>query len=526
MTQRMRSISERTYDIWRIPNRFTKNPDIVRFPDGRLMLVFCHVEKHWSEEISRITLIESHDDGRTWSNPKVVAEADVRKGEERWVTPRLSRLRDGRLIVICDHDDYAYYHEDQATGNWLWFSDDDGATWSEARNMGFPGIEPDRVVELADGTLITASTLVLRATIKEAMVAMRSHDRGLNWKDYSVVASDRVQNYTEGAIVVLSDKSLACVTRNENHHGYPSFVSFSGDQGLSWSRPDPLPFSGDRPYAKELDDGRVLITYRNRTGNTGTHAWVGDLRKEAVHQIGGMHYEDAWELSRESLVLKDVPNAVTRYLLLPPESFRSRVLLKTSLRVSGPEDQPVATLAVGRMGIALEICSNVLCYRNLRKGDVQLPSDLRHIGDFTKFRQIEVEIECGLLTIRVDGQVVIYNIIRDEWPLDDTWFGRIDGARGEIRWREVIYTVKNETEPDHSWSWESGSGAVPDQYQLDRMLELHSNPPRGDEGRPDHGYSSWVQLPNGEICMVDYSNYGDPYPRSHLYAVCFRPEEV
>ena len=112
----------RLFDVWRIPERFTKNPDIIRFPSGRLMLVFCDCDKHWPEESSRITTVESGDGGATWGNPRVVAEALIDKGEERWLTPRLSRLRSGRLVIVCDHDDYNYYHIERPSGVWIWFS--------------------------------------------------------------------------------------------------------------------------------------------------------------------------------------------------------------------------------------------------------------------------------------------------------------------------------------------------------------------------------------------------------------------
>jgi hypothetical protein len=116
------------WPIWRNPGRFTKNPDIVRFPSGKMLLVFCDADQHWAQSITRITTIETTDEGKTWGNPKVIAEADIRKGEERWVNPRMTLLKSGRLIVICDHDDYRHVHEDQPSGIWIWFSDDKGRT--------------------------------------------------------------------------------------------------------------------------------------------------------------------------------------------------------------------------------------------------------------------------------------------------------------------------------------------------------------------------------------------------------------
>ena len=281
----------RLFDVWRIPRRFTKNPDLIRFPSGKLMLVFCDCDKHWPEESSRITTLESSDGGATWGNPRVVAEALIGQGEERWLTPRLSLLRSGRLVIVCDHDDYTYYHIDRPSGVWIWFSDDAGATWSEPRHTTIPGIEPDRVVELADGALITTTEVVLKDNWRLAMLASRSRDGGLTWDPPSAVAKDPGHDYNEGAVVVLSNGALACVMREENHNGYPSCVAFSYDLGRTWSGVRPLPFSGDRPYAKELRDGRVLVTYRNQAGNRGTHAWVGDLTA-AAYQVAGVHYGD------------------------------------------------------------------------------------------------------------------------------------------------------------------------------------------------------------------------------------------
>ena len=288
--RRMRSLDallERQVMVWRPERRFTKNPDLIRFPSGKMMLVYNDCDRHWPQETTRITTLESLDGGKTWGNPRLVSEADKRKGQERWVTPRLSRLRDGRLAIICDQNDFSHVHEDQPPGIWIWFSSDDGRSWSEPRLTGVPGFEPDRIVELGDGTLLMASQVYFKATRKLGAFVMRSTDGGMTWKDRSIIAADVVHHHTEGAIVVLSDGVLGCVLRESNHHGYPSYLSLSSDSGRSWSRPEPLPFAGDRPYAKQIRGGQVLVTYRNRSGNRGTHAWIGDLRRNPGFKVGG-----------------------------------------------------------------------------------------------------------------------------------------------------------------------------------------------------------------------------------------------
>ena len=523
------ALSDRHVIVWRPEGRFTKNPDLIQFPSGKMMLVVNDCDKHFPEKTTRLTTLESLDGGRTWGNPRLVSEADKRKGQERWVTPRLSRLSDGRLAIICDQNDFSHVHEDQPSGIWIWFSSDEGRTWSQPRLTGVPGFEPDRIVELEDGTLLMVSQVYFHATHKIGVFVVRSTDGGMTWKERSIVAADTVHQHSEGAIVVLSGGVLACVLRESNHHGYPSYVSLSFDQGRNWTRPGPLPFAGDRPYAKELRDGRVLVTYRNRSGNRGTHAWIGDLLRHPGFQIGGVHYEDRLTLASGTLRIHDGPQATTQYILLPPESFRSDVVLEATLRVAGPPDRPIASLEVGRLERRLDVCSNGLWLyapkrslgRNRASGG---RLDLVHKADMTKFRTVRLKARRGLSTVELDGKTVMSRALYNGFPLQETWFGQAQGAKGESWWRGVHYQVANETEPDHVWDWQASRGEYPDQYQIDHMLELHANTP--SEGhRPDNGYSSWVELEDGRIFMVDYSNRGDPYTNSHVYGVYFSPAD-
>ena len=118
----------------------------------------------------------------------------------------------------------------------------------------------------------------------------------------------------------------------------------------------------------------------------------------------------------------------------------------------------------------------------------------------------------------------MHRIVKDELPLRETWFGRGPESTGDVGWRDFTYYVSNPTEPDHLWNWQARLGQYPDQYQIDRMLELHSNPPL-ENHRPDNGYSSWVELPDSRIYLVDYTNRGDPAPNAHLYGVYFSPDD-
>ena len=57
------------------------------------------------------------------------------------------------------------------------------------------------------------------------------------------------------------------------------------------------------------------------------------------------------------------------------------------------------------------------------------------------------------------------------------------------------------------------------------MIQIHGNHPEQPTW-PDHGYSSWLMLDNGQIMWVDYTNYGDPAGSSHLVGVFIEPRDI
>lgn len=524
-----RSLNYKVFDIWRSFDRFTKNPDIVQLPSGRMLLIYSDTDAHWSQKNQILTLLASDDGGHTWFKHREIDEADLTAGDERLVTPRLSYLNDGRLVVICDHDDDTHFHEDQPPGNWLYWSEDGGDTWAAQHENGIRGFEPDRILDLPDGTLGVATHLMRGATQEFADVLWVSTDGGKSWHERSTIAHNGYHRFCEGAIVILDNgKRLACVMRENHSGGIPCLVAFSEDCGHSWSEPQLLPFALHRPYVKQLVDGRCFVTGRHVNGGLGCYGWVGDLQMEAgTWQVGGPRRKYDAELTADALVIQNQIEHECRYTLLPPESNFSEVILEAEVKIEASAEIDVAFLSISRIGMIVTLAPHAI---SVQRGGALMR---RHV-DLTQYRTVRLHHRQGWFRVEVDGKLVLNRcVFREEAPASDfhgadplrrTQFGQF-GETGQSFWRKLSYQVINPMLEDVHWSWSAADGTWPDQYQRDRLIQLHGNHP-AQKPTPDHGYSSWVILDDQRIYFVDYTNHGDKPHKSHLVGLFIELVEI
>lgn len=531
------SILQPAFSIWRNPGRFTKNPDLVKLESGRLLLVYSDTDRHWSEIDQVLTILCSDDDGRTWSKLAEVDRADLKAGDERLVTPRLSALSDGRLVVICDHDDWGHFHEDQEPGNWLWWSADDGKTWSAPEKPSIKGFEPDRIIELPDGCLATVSHQMFRETQEFGILLTVSQDGGKTWDLRSIVAHDGFHRFCEGALVILQNNRLACVMRENHSGGFPSFVVFSDDNGQTWGAPGHLPFSFHRPYARQLPDGRVLVTGRNVLGGIGTYGWCGDLEKvSGTYAVGGPPTTFDARLVDGLLLIENARSRHCLFQLLPPQDCFSTIIFEAVLKVESPEMVPAACLTISNLygkisttGFVLSIGESFLTWNK--------PDDpVHHVPvDFSSYRHVRIRHSAGLLTVEVDGErvgsVCIFGSRHAVSHLHGLWehgmrttFGQM-GNRGRSWWKSVSYSVNNRDVAGLEWAWNADKGTWPHQYQIDNHIRIHANDP-DQQPWPDHGYSSWLPLDDKRIFLVDYTNLDDPPGNSHLVGALLVVDEL
>ena len=537
-----RSIHYKVFNIWRNPGRFTKNPDIIALSSGRMLLIYSDTDRHWSEVDQTLTLLASDDSGRTWNKYREIAHADLREGDERLVTPRLSLLEDGRLVVIIDQDDYGHFHEEQPPGILAFWSEDEGDTWTGPQETGIPGFEPDRMMDLPDGSLAVVTQYVKSDSQEIGLFLYTSEDRGKTWSRRGDVLHDGFYSHCEGALILLNGgKELAVVAREDQSAGTPSFAAFSQDMGYTWSAPGMLPFSFHRPYAKQLRDGRVLVTGRNMNGGLGCYAWCGDLKKETGCRAGGPPVEYTALLTTEAgsaervLTIENEKGHLCRYSLLPPESSKSEVTVEAVLKAEGPENESVAMISLCRLvgfqgPVVLYIGSRHIAISPHRYHDVYKRIDM------TTYKTVRMRSRRGLLEVSVDGTVLIRGWIRkEEYPLGSlmdykthlharSMFGQL-GETGKSHWKRFRYEVHNPTHADYTYEWTAESGTMPDEYNRTRLIQIHGND-LTSKPWPDHGYSSWLQLEDGRVFFVDYTNFGDEPGLSHLVGVYIDMKDI
>ena len=265
--------------IDREPGQYLGHPSTLLLPDNRTILI-AYPKGHGR---GAIVYKKSFDGGLTWT--------DRLETPENWATsmevPTLFRLIDPegvpRIVMFSG----------KAGGVRVAYSEDEGETWSPLRPINTPGpsyggiVTMGSMVSLKDGSymaLFHDDGRWLRDPPEHPegkvfeVYKVVSSDGGLTWSQPEVVAKHPSAHLCEpGALRSPDGKQIAVLLR-ENSRKLNSFVIFSDDEGQTWSAPRELPgaLTGDRHTAKYGPDGRLFISFRDRTHETPTSGdWVG-----------------------------------------------------------------------------------------------------------------------------------------------------------------------------------------------------------------------------------------------------------
>lgn len=248
------SKDDSVYEAW---------PDVELTKSGKMVCVFSECTAHTDRTDARLAICESIDRGRTWSEKSYLTPK--MKKDDFYNCARISVIED-KLVVIADRI-HGWETDGDAT-QYVWVSDDEGKTWSEPTVLPFCGICPDKVRKLKCGRIIVAAQYENKETKKLEQYLWYSDNNGKTWSDRVTVAADEKYNLCEACIYECEDETLVAFIREQSGLGICGFKAISTDHGESWSELLELPIPGSchRPTAGKLDNGRVMVTFRNFNG--------------------------------------------------------------------------------------------------------------------------------------------------------------------------------------------------------------------------------------------------------------------
>ncbi|MCC6442688.1 MAG: exo-alpha-sialidase [Armatimonadetes bacterium] len=277
-------------------------PDLARTGDGRLLCVYRQSDSHVAEAFSHLAWRESVDEGRTWSEPRLLAESRQESGVLfKWNCPRIGTLPDGRLWILCDGYPLPPGERDLGGSRvFFWWSRDEGQTWGGPERTPITGIVPDKLCLAPSGDWLVAAHVAISRTGKLKQALWRSGDEGRTWSGPITVCDDERYNACEASLTALPGGSLVCYMRENSGLGWPGLKCLSRDGGLSWQGPFPTLMPGcHRPVSGLVDESRVLIAHRCYPGGRSPNRHFFACLESAESAAEP-------ELSRQSATLREI----------------------------------------------------------------------------------------------------------------------------------------------------------------------------------------------------------------------------
>jgi len=460
--------------VFRKPGVHAAFPDVAQAGPNHLVCVWRN-SSH-SGGTSGLSVVHSYDLGRTWSEPVGIGGGGMN-------CPRLQRLKDGSLLLLCDVAG--------CTKIDFWQSEDGGQTWHSlprfdpvAAGGSSQCYVPGRILELADDSwLLSTSTYFPperdAPSRTEKLDFYRSTDQGQTWEFRSGPVAPP-HTLSEPSTLEITPGRLVAYARDSNGTR-PGARVYSDDMGKTWVFQDlPFPITG-RTCAGFLQDGRVMNTFRSGVGHASLWAWIGDAEDATGPQPVGAHFND-----RHTVGLKEGElhldndgrrGQFTKYNLYPPDTAEGTLELSFEVQVLANEGR-AASVVVPFAGVLRLFPDHVVMAH-----EPSLRAEVTP-GQFHSYRILS---RVGRMELYIDGELA--------WDTDkgDSSLKKISSWL-PIRISSYGLAFGNEVADSTSWLYVRAPDIVPEVtgYSIWRRFEAITDDPQ--VGRR---VTSWVAERDG-----------------------------
>ena len=207
--------------------------DVIELKDGRLMLVYMEFRGTGSDEAkTRFVSQESADRGKTWLGHRVIAETEP--GDMNVYSPNLIRSSDGGILLI-----FMRQHETSppTSTHHAWKSTDEGRTfkpWSVFGKGTTYNVCNAVVKRMKSGRLLLPVTFTHETGPGSGGVVLLSDDDGLTWSEAKNRISLPMRGVMEPHVEQASDGRVLMIVRSQLGSIQ---MSESSDDGLTWTLP-------------------------------------------------------------------------------------------------------------------------------------------------------------------------------------------------------------------------------------------------------------------------------------------------
>ena len=267
---------------------FASHPHPHQLPNGEFVSTYMRGGGLYAPDLN-VGLLRSTDNGVTWADEGPLYDKSDDDRPYSYHSGFLSRMSDGTLVTLSFRTDRSDPDQPMFSTSGglvevesvLFFSQDDGHTWSSPRSLGLPegmiATASTPIIELADG-----SWFVLYdrwhgyddpGPYRPQMLGFYSRDRGESWGEEVIVAdvSAEGKGFWHGKAIRLSDDRLYTMfwtgdmTRpDQGPINLPLHCSIGDPTGRTWTPPESIGIPGQTNWPAELSDGTIGAIYTAR----------------------------------------------------------------------------------------------------------------------------------------------------------------------------------------------------------------------------------------------------------------------